>query len=88
MKKHKRVFQRITKQRKSKGKVRFKAFEKKNSGANFVEIAREKSRDYSQMKHMKNELEIAFPSYAEGKVRESHAKMIHSSLTNIIVLSV
>lgn len=41
------------------------------------------------MKHMKNELlEIAFPSYAESKVRESHAKMIHSNLTNIIVLSV
>ena len=68
--------------------MRFKAFEKKNSGANFVEIAREKSRDYSQMKHMKNELEIAFPSYAESKVRGSHAKMIHSNLTNIIVLSV
>lgn len=62
---------------------------KKKLGANFVEIAREKSRDYSQMKHMKNELlEIAFPSYAESKVRESHAKMIHSNLTNIIVLSV
>lgn len=40
------------------------------------------------MKHMKNELEIDFPSYAESKVRESHAKMIHSNLTNIIVLSV
>ena len=68
--------------------MRFKAFEKKNSGANFVEIAREKSRDYSQMKHMKNELEIAFPSYAEGKVRESHAKMIHSSLAQSHVVSV
>ena len=67
--------------------MRFKAFEKKIRVLILSKL-HEKNHVITQMKHMKNELEIAFPIYAESKVRESHAKMIHSNLTNIIVLSV